>query len=265
MLGAEASTAGVLRDAALRRRFDELLEEVGFDLQATAIVGELSIARQQQVEILRALAKRARVFLFDEPTAALDLQDGERLLTTLTHLREAGRTVVLVSHFLAAVLRLADEVTILKDGRLVRSALAADGPSSHWCTVCSAAISNSFSRAGRTFPPTPPNGSGSNSRTVNDCTFDAVRCWGSRGLPEVVGVPSSAGWSEPSGARCGGSRSMASPFAARFDPRCDGCGNRLRSREPSGRCTGTDAPSRREHQPPIIAEGVHRRGARSAP
>lgn len=126
MLGAEASTAGVLRDAALRRRFDELLEEVGFDLQATAIVGELSIARQQQVEILRALAKRARVFLFDEPTAALDLQDGERLLTTLTHLREAGRTVVLVSHFLDDVLRLADEVTILKDGRLVRSSLAAD-------------------------------------------------------------------------------------------------------------------------------------------
>ena len=124
-LGSEPRQAGFLRRRALRRRYEELAGSVGFDLPADAPAGRLRTADQQKVEILRALSRDASLIVMDEPTAALSRPDVVRLHEIIRRLAGAGTTIVLVSHFLGEVLELADEVTILRDGRLVRTTPAA--------------------------------------------------------------------------------------------------------------------------------------------
>jgi len=124
-LGLEPRTAGVIRRRDVRRRFDALNERTGFGLRADARVGSLRIADQQKVEILRAIARDARVILMDEPTAALTIDESRRLLDTIRRLAAEGTSIVLVSHYLEEVLEVCDTVTVMRDGRLVRTAPAA--------------------------------------------------------------------------------------------------------------------------------------------
>jgi rhamnose transport system ATP-binding protein len=123
-LGAEPRRAGVVRRRALRRRYAELASRAGFDLSGDQNAGGLRTADQQKVEILRALGRDAKLIVMDEPTAALARPDVDRLHEIIRGLARSGTTVVLVSHRLGEVLELADEVTILRDGRLVRTAAA---------------------------------------------------------------------------------------------------------------------------------------------
>jgi simple sugar transport system ATP-binding protein/ribose transport system ATP-binding protein len=125
-LGAEPRRGPFLDRRALARRFGDLAAGAGFDLPADAPLGRLPIAKQQQVAILAALARDASLLVLDEPTAALSGPDVERLHEVVRSLVRAGRTVVLVSHFLGEVLELADTVTILRDGRVVRSSPTED-------------------------------------------------------------------------------------------------------------------------------------------
>src|SRR4051812_15781400 len=120
-LGAEPRRAGFIERGTLRDRFEALAADAGFALDADSIVGRLPLARQQQVEILRALAREADLIVFDEPSASLSASEIERLHAVIRTLRTRGTTVILVSHFLGEVLDLSDEVTILRDGRVVRS------------------------------------------------------------------------------------------------------------------------------------------------
>ena len=120
-LGVEPRRAGFIDRGSLRERFDRLIEEAGFDLRADSIVGHLSLAQQQQVEILRALAREADLIVLDEPSASLSATETARLHEVVRGLRERGRTVILVSHFLTEVLELSDTVTVLRDGRVVRT------------------------------------------------------------------------------------------------------------------------------------------------
>jgi ABC-type sugar transport system ATPase subunit len=90
------------------------------------VVGRLSLAQQQQVEILRALARDADLIVLDEPSASLSATEAERLHEIVRGLRARGRTVILVSHFLTEVLDLSDVVTILRDGRVVRTDATTD-------------------------------------------------------------------------------------------------------------------------------------------
>ncbi len=120
-LGAEPRRAGFIDRRAMAERFARLATESGFDLDGRAVVGSLSIAEQQQVEILRSLARQADLIVLDEPTASLSAKETERLHEIVRSLRAGGRTVILVSHFLAEVLALADTVTVLRDGRVVRT------------------------------------------------------------------------------------------------------------------------------------------------
>ena len=120
-LGVEPRRAGFIDRGSLRERFDRLIEEAGFDLRADTIVGNLSLAQQQQVEILRALAREADLIVLDEPSASLSATETARLHEVVRGLRERGRTVILVSHFLTEVLELSDTVTVLRDGRVVRT------------------------------------------------------------------------------------------------------------------------------------------------
>jgi rhamnose transport system ATP-binding protein len=126
MLGIESNTAGLLRSRELRRRFDELNERTGFRLEPQAVIRTLRTADQQKVEILRAIARDARLLLMDEPTAALTRDETERLLDTVRTLAANGTAIVLVSHYLEEVLSACDTVTSMRNGRLIRSAPVKD-------------------------------------------------------------------------------------------------------------------------------------------
>jgi ribose transport system ATP-binding protein len=82
------------------------------------LVGTLSVAQKQLVEIARALAQKAKIILFDEPTSSLSEQDTDHLLTTIESLRSQGVTIIYVSHRLSEVMRISDRVIALRDGRL---------------------------------------------------------------------------------------------------------------------------------------------------
>jgi simple sugar transport system ATP-binding protein/ribose transport system ATP-binding protein len=125
-LGRESRRGGFVSTRRLRRRWSALEERTGFGIPPDALAGQLRLADQQKVEILRAIAREARLIVFDEPTAALAADESERLFQIIRTLREQGTAVVYVSHFLEEVLALVDRVTVLKDGRLIRTGAAAD-------------------------------------------------------------------------------------------------------------------------------------------
>src|SRR3954451_2040449 len=124
-LGVEPRSAGGVRHGKLGDSYPELAQTAGFDLLGRIPAGRLRTADQQKVEILRALSRDAQLIVMDEPTAALSARETEQLHEIVRRLVSAGRTIVLISHFLREVLDLSDTVTVLRDGRLVRTAPAA--------------------------------------------------------------------------------------------------------------------------------------------
>lgn len=125
-LGIEHAKAGVVNRRALRRRFAALVDQAQLDLPANRLARALRVADQQKVEILRAIARQAQLVVMDEPTSALTADESQRLFEAVRRLRERGTTIVYVSHFLEEVLALVDTVTVLRDGRVVRTAPAAE-------------------------------------------------------------------------------------------------------------------------------------------
>ena len=145
-LGAEPRRLGFVRRGALLERFERVVADAGFEIPANARVGALPLAKQQQVEILRALAREAELIVFDEPTAALSAAEIQRFHEIVRRLATSGRTVVRVSHFLNEVLELADTITILRDGHVVRTGPGADETED---TLMAAMLGRSV---GRTYP-----------------------------------------------------------------------------------------------------------------
>ena len=125
LLGIEPSAGGFVRRGDLRGRFEELNAHTGFGLHALDRVGGLRTAEQQKVEILRAIARDARLILMDEPSAALTRDETDRLLGIVRELAASGTSIVLVSHYLDQVLAVSDHVTVMRNGKLVRSGEAA--------------------------------------------------------------------------------------------------------------------------------------------
>lgn len=125
-LGQEEGRAGLLDRRRARERYQLLAERLGLAIDPTVEVRELRTAEQQQVEILRALARDAQLIVMDEPTAALSRPDVERLHTICRELRSDGVTIVYISHLLGDVLDICDTATVLKDGRFVRTSPVAE-------------------------------------------------------------------------------------------------------------------------------------------
>ena len=125
-LGAESANAGVVDTRRIGGRFAALVEQTGIDLPARRTARSLRVADQQKVEILRAIVRNAKLIVMDEPTSALTTDESERLFELVRRLQERGTTIVYVSHFLSEVLALADTVTVLRDGRVVRTSAAAE-------------------------------------------------------------------------------------------------------------------------------------------
>ncbi|HEX3982225.1 MAG TPA: sugar ABC transporter ATP-binding protein [Acidisoma sp.] len=103
----------------LNRRAREVLDRMGFELDVSRRVGDLAVAQQQVVEIAKALARDLKVIVFDEPTAVLSSRDAERLHEIIAVLRSSGVGIVYISHRLEEVFKIADRMTIMKDGALV--------------------------------------------------------------------------------------------------------------------------------------------------
>jgi simple sugar transport system ATP-binding protein/ribose transport system ATP-binding protein len=121
-LGIESRRGGFLVDnKATCRRFDDLLAKSGFGLPADAPVLSLNFSELKQVEILKAMARNAKLIVMDEPTAALPDDEADRLLEIIRQLRTDGATIIFVSHFLEEVLSVADTVSVLRDGELIQT------------------------------------------------------------------------------------------------------------------------------------------------
>jgi ABC-type sugar transport system ATPase subunit len=101
------------------RRSAELLERVGLAIRPQTLVRELSVAQKQMVEIARALARNVRVLILDEPTSSLSEGEAERLFAIIAALKVRGVGIVYISHRLGEVFRIAQRVTVLRDGKLV--------------------------------------------------------------------------------------------------------------------------------------------------
>ncbi len=116
----------LVNHAALRRAARDILERLGFAIDPAAQAGGLTVAHQQVVEIAKALSNKARIIVFDEPTAVLANSDAERLLAIIRELRAGGTGVVYISHRLGEVFDLADRITVMKDGAHVETLATAD-------------------------------------------------------------------------------------------------------------------------------------------
>jgi ABC-type sugar transport system ATPase subunit len=124
-----ARRLGFVSDRAQRRRARELLGRVGLShVDPDACAGDLSLAGRQLVEIAKALAFDARVLVMDEPTSALPADDVERVFALIDRLKAAGCGIVYISHKMDEIDRVADRITVLRDGRRVGSAPAAEMP-----------------------------------------------------------------------------------------------------------------------------------------
>jgi rhamnose transport system ATP-binding protein len=101
----------------LYRRSDELIAKLGVTLDVRRAASGLTLAEQQTVEIARALSLNVKVLIMDEPTASLSAHEVERLMTVARALKASGVAVLYISHRLDEIFRIADRVTVLRDGR----------------------------------------------------------------------------------------------------------------------------------------------------
>jgi D-xylose transport system ATP-binding protein len=124
-LGREPRRGWTIDWNRMRQRTAELLAEFGLDLSPDLPVRELGIGQKQLLEILRALDKRSRVLVLDEPTAALPEHEVGVLLEHLRRIRAQGTTCIYISHKLDEVFAIADRITVLRDGRSITTVAAA--------------------------------------------------------------------------------------------------------------------------------------------
>ncbi|SDB81809.1 monosaccharide ABC transporter ATP-binding protein, CUT2 family [Raineyella antarctica] len=119
MLGRTPSAFGLVRRGELRRRAKQALDRIGLDVDLDRPVGTLGVARQQLVEIAKALAVDARILILDEPTAALTGREIRQLFDVVEELRAKGVAMAFISHHLEEIAEIGDTVTVLRDGRFV--------------------------------------------------------------------------------------------------------------------------------------------------
>ncbi|KDN87514.1 sugar ABC transporter ATP-binding protein [Kitasatospora cheerisanensis] len=125
-IGREPRRFGLVDWAAMRRRAAELVRELDLDVDVSAPLGSCSIAVQQLVAIVRAVAVSAKVLILDEPTSSLDRDEVQRLFAVMRRLRDQGVAILFVSHFLDQIYEICDRTTVLRNGRLEGEYLTAE-------------------------------------------------------------------------------------------------------------------------------------------
>lgn len=127
-LGNELARHGVIDWIAAHRKTQALLAKVGLRESPSTLITDLGVGKQQLVEIAKALSKQVKLLILDEPTASLNENDSQALLDLLLELKGQGITCILISHKLNEIARVADSVTILRDGSTVETIDCSGGP-----------------------------------------------------------------------------------------------------------------------------------------
>src|ERR1041385_8309880 len=119
VLGSEPGTALALDLKTAANEIRKLSEEFKLAVNPNATIEHLSVGQQQRVELLKALFRHAKLLILDEPTAVLTPLEVEEFFTILRRMREQGKTVIIITHKLSEVLAISDEVTVMRDGKVV--------------------------------------------------------------------------------------------------------------------------------------------------
>src|SRR6267142_1838840 len=119
VLGAEPGTATSLDLRKAAEEIRKVSDEFKLSVDPNATIETLSVGQQQRIELLKALYRRAQLLILDEPTAVLTPQEVEEFFAILRGMREQGKTIVIITHKLSEVLAISDEVTVMRDGRIV--------------------------------------------------------------------------------------------------------------------------------------------------
>jgi ribose transport system ATP-binding protein len=113
------TSGGLVRWGQMNREAQRLLHELGLDINVTNRMGQLSVGSQQLVEIARVIFSGAQIIILDEPTSALSAPETRRLFEFIARLKEQGKTIIFISHFLEDILAITDRITVLKNSRKV--------------------------------------------------------------------------------------------------------------------------------------------------
>ncbi|MEU9130749.1 multiple monosaccharide ABC transporter ATP-binding protein [Kitasatospora sp. NPDC048540] len=120
-LGNEHASRGIISWHRTLTHAAELLRQVGLDESPHTRIADLGVGKQQLVEIAKALAKKVKLLILDEPTAALNDEDSRKLLDLILELKAQGISCIIISHKLNEIARVADAVTILRDGQTIET------------------------------------------------------------------------------------------------------------------------------------------------
>ncbi|PTW60609.1 monosaccharide ABC transporter ATP-binding protein (CUT2 family) [Breoghania corrubedonensis] len=115
----EPNRFGFISDRKLIERAETLVRELGLPIDVRARVGDLSIAQRQLVEIAKGLSHDAQIVILDEPTSSLSDAEAEILFKIIGRLTEAGKAVIYISHRMEEIMRLSDDITVMRDGAYV--------------------------------------------------------------------------------------------------------------------------------------------------
>ncbi len=176
--------------ATMARRAAESLRNLGLDVPPTALVRDLRVAAQQQVEIAKALTLNAKFLIFDEPTAALGGEETDHLFEQIARLKSGGMGFIYISHRLDEIARIADRVVVLRDGQMVGSYETAQVPVK---TLVEAMVGRSLDRMFPTIAPMEGremlsvHGLTSPGKTFSDVSF-SVKAGEVFGVAGIVGA-----------------------------------------------------------------------------
>jgi putative multiple sugar transport system ATP-binding protein len=152
-LGNEMQTRGVIDWDRTNKEAALLLERVGLAENPATRVQDIGVGKQQLVEIAKALSKRVKLLILDEPTAALNDEDSEHLLGLIDQLKDQGITSIIISHKLKEIRRVADRVTVIRDGSTIETIDMSD-PDANEGRIIRAMVGRELSSM---FPPRTPD------------------------------------------------------------------------------------------------------------
>ncbi|MEG2454492.1 MAG: ATP-binding cassette domain-containing protein, partial [Clostridia bacterium] len=126
IINTKFSKYGILSDEQIDKITSEQCQKYGFNLNSRDVVSSLSVGNQQQLEILKALYRGAKILILDEPTAVLTPQETKKLFEQLIYLKSIGHTILFISHKLGEVMEISDRISVLRQGTIVSTHLKKD-------------------------------------------------------------------------------------------------------------------------------------------